>query len=164
MPHHGAITRGIRTGAAAAAVALLVAGCAGFPGKPIAPKVELAAVRVQSLSAGEVRLAVRLDVDNPNAFALDIARIDAEIDVNGVPLAVATLPAPVSVAAATKTDVLLELSSRLDQLARVLARTDGSGRMPYTVTGTAVLGNGTRLPFARRGELPVGDWLQGRRR
>jgi hypothetical protein len=36
--------------------------------------------------------------------------------------------------------------------------------MPYDITGTAVLGNGTRLPFARRGELPVGDWLQGRRR
>jgi hypothetical protein len=84
--------------------------------------------------------------------------------VNGVQLAVATLPAPVSVAAATKTGVLLELHSRLEQLARVLERVDGSGRMPYAVTGTAVLGNGTRLPFARRGELPVGDWLQGRRR
>jgi LEA14-like dessication related protein len=72
-------------------------GCAGLPLKPLPPKVELAAVRVQGLAAGDLRLAVKLDVDNPNPFALDIARIDAEINVNGTQLALATLPAPVSV-------------------------------------------------------------------
>ena len=159
---HGGARAG-RTGAVVAC-ALLIAACAGLPLKPLPPKVELAAVRVQSLVAGDLRLAVKLDIDNPNPFALDIARIDAEINVNGTQLAVATLPAPVSVAASTTTGVELELRSRLEQLARVLERADGSGRMPYEVTGTAVLGDGTRLPFARRGELPVGDWLQGRRR
>jgi LEA14-like dessication related protein len=164
MPRPGAIARGTRIGSAAAVCVLLLAGCAGLPGKPLPPKVELVGVRVQSVAAGDLRLAVKLDVDNPNPFALDIARIDAEINVNGTQLAAATLPAPVSIAAAATTAVDLELRSRLDQLARVLERADGSGRMPYAVTGTAVLGDGTRLPFARRGELPVGNWLQGRRR
>jgi hypothetical protein len=161
-----AIYGGARAGRTGALVAcaLLIAACAGLSLKPLPPKVELAAVRVQGLAGGDLRLAVKLDVDNPNPFALDIARIDAEINVNGTQLAVATLPAPVSVAASATTGVELELRSRLDQLARVLERADGSGRMPYAVTGTAVLGDGTRLPFARRGELPVGDWLQGRRR
>lgn len=161
-----AICGGARAGRTGAAVAcaLLIAACAGLPLKPLPPKVELVGVRIQSLAAPELRLLVRLDVDNPNPFALDVARIDAEVNVNGTQLAVATLPAPVSVAASTTTGVELELRSRLDQLARALERADGSGRMPYALTGTAVLGDGTRLPFARRGELPVGDWLQGRRR
>jgi LEA14-like dessication related protein len=161
-----AIYGGARAGRTGALVAcaLLIAACAGLSLKPLPPKVEFAAVRVQGLAGGDLRLAVKLDVDNPNPFALDIARIDAEINVNGTQLAVATLPAPVSVAASATTGVELELRSRLEQLARVLERADGSGRMPYALTGTVVLGDGTRLPFARRGELPVGDWLQGRRR
>ena len=150
--------------AAVVACALLFAGCEGLPTKPLPPKVELAGVRVLSLAPSDLRLAVALRVDNPNAFALDVATIDAEIGVNGVKLADAKLPAPVSIAAAATTPVLLEMRSRVKDLAQVLGHADGSGRMPYEMTGTAVLGNGTRLPFSRRGELPVGDWLQGRPR
>jgi hypothetical protein len=57
-------------------------------------------------------------------------------------------------------DALLDMGD----FAGVLERRDGSGRVPYEVTGIAVLRDGARLPFARRGEMPVGDWLQGRRR
>jgi LEA14-like dessication related protein len=146
------------------AFALLVAGCGGLPTKPLPPKVALAGVRVVSLQPAELRLAVTLRIDNPNAFALDVAAIDAEIGVNGVRLAGAKLPEPVSIAAAATTPVQLELRSRVRDLAQVLERADGSGRMTYEITGTAVLGDGTRLPFARRGDLPVGDWLQGRPR
>jgi LEA14-like dessication related protein len=148
----------------AAALALLLASCGGLPAKPLPPKVELAGVRVVSLAPADLRLAVTLRIDNPNAFALEVAAIDAEIGVNGVKLAGATLPEPVSIAASATTPVQLELRSRARDLAQALQRADGSGRMPYEITGTAVLGNGTKLPFARRGELPVGDWLQGRPR
>jgi LEA14-like dessication related protein len=151
-------------GAPLLASALLVAGCGGLPTKPLPPKVDLESVRVVSLQPADLRLAVALRVDNPNGFALDVAALDAEIGVNGVRLAGAKLPEPVSIAAAATTAVQLELRSRVRDLAQVLERADGSGRMPYEITGTAVLGNGTRLPFARRGELPVGDWLQGRPR
>ena len=159
-------SRGLLAGYAAAVVVftLLLAGCAGLPAKPLPPKVELAGVRVVSLQPADLRVAVTLRIDNPNAFALDVAAIEAEIGVNGVRLAGATLPAPVSIAAVATTPVQLELHTRVRDLAQVLERADGSGRMPYDITGTAVLGNGTRLPFARRGELPVGDWLQGRPR
>lgn len=155
---------GWRAAFGAAALALLFAGCEGLPTKPLPPKVELAGVRVVNLAPADLRLAVTLRIDNPNAFALDVAAIDAEIGVNGVKLAGATLPEPVSIAASAITPVQLELRSRVKDLAQALQRADGSGRMPYEITGTAVLGNGTRLPFARRGELPVGDWLQGRPR
>jgi hypothetical protein len=105
-----------------------------------------------------------LKVDNPNAFALDIAAIDAVIAVSGSRLAEATLTAPASLAPMAATGVELEMRTRLDLLAGALQPGDGSGRVPYEVTGTAVLKDGARLPFSRRGEMPVADWLQGRRR
>ena len=33
-----------------------------------------------------------------------------------------------------------------------------------TITGIAVVQDNARLPFRRRGELPVADWLPGARR
>jgi LEA14-like dessication related protein len=156
---------GARIAVVATAVGmLLLAGCQALPGKPVPPRVELAAVRVLSLQPTDLRLAVTLRVDNPNPFALDVAAIDAEIGVNGARFAGATLPEPVSIAASAATPVVLEMRSRVKDLAQVLERAAGTGRMPYEIAGTAVLANGTRLPFARRGELPVGDWLQGRQR
>jgi LEA14-like dessication related protein len=164
MPRLRAIVAGLRVSSVAAICVLLLAACSGLPEKPLPPKVELAGVRVVSLQPSDLRLAVTLRIDNPNPFALDVAAIDAEIGVNGVRLAGAKLLEPASIAAASTTPVQLELRSRARDLAQVLERADGSGRMPYEITGTAVLGNGTALPFARRGELPVGDWLQGRPR
>jgi hypothetical protein len=153
-----------RGAGAMVACALLIAACAGLPLKPLPPKVELAGVRLLSLQPSDLRLRVGLRVDNPNAYALDIASIDAVISVNGTRLADAVLPAPVSIAAAAVTGVELEMRTRLDLLAGALQPGDGSGRVPYEVTGTAVLKDGARLPFSRRGEVPVADWLQGRRR
>jgi LEA14-like dessication related protein len=159
----GAGARAARTGAVAAC-ALLVAACVGLPLKPLPPKVEIAGVRLLSLQPADLRLRVLLKVDNPNAYPLDIDGIDAVIAIHGVRLADARLPAPVSLAPSTVTGVELEMRTRLDLLANALERGDGTGRVPYEVTGTAALRDGVRLPFSRRGEMPVGDWLPGRRR
>ena len=163
MARPAAIGRDFRAGAVFAC-ALLLAGCAGFATRPLPPQVEVTGLRVLSLQPSDLRVRVGLRVDNPNAFALDVAAVDASIAVNGVQLAEATLPAPVTIAAAGISGVELELRTRLEHLVRVVERGDGAGRVPYDVTGTAVLRDGTRLPFARRGDVPVGEWLQGRRR
>jgi hypothetical protein len=104
-----------------------------------------------------------LEVGNPNTFAIDLDAIDAIVLVDGVRLATATLPAPVSLPAGTARGVELALRVRFAQLAAVLERAGGAS-FPYEVTGTAALGDGTRLPFARRGELSLGEWLQERTR
>lgn len=116
-------------------------------------------------SAG-VRLSVMLAVGNPNTFAIDldaIDAIDAIVPVDGVRLATATLPAAVSLPAGTARGVELALRVRFAQLGAGQERVRGA-RFPYEVTGAAAPGDGTRLPFARRGEPSLGEWLQDRTR
>jgi len=147
----------------ALACLLVAAGCAGLLAPPLPPRVEGVSVRLQSLESTGVRLSVMLEVGNPNTFAIDLDAIDAIVLVDGVRLATATLPAPVSLPAGTARGVELALRVRFAQLAAVLERAGGAS-FPYEVTGTAALGDGTRLPFARRGELSLGEWLQERTR
>jgi LEA14-like dessication related protein len=146
------------------AVAQLVGGCAGLSRQPLPPKVEITGVRLSSVQPSDLRLRVGLRVDNPNAFALDIASIDALIAINGVRFAEATLANPVTLAPAAATGVELDIRTRLDLIASVLEHAGGAAPVPYEVSGNATLQDGLRLPFARRGELPVAQWLQGARR
>jgi LEA14-like dessication related protein len=147
-----------------AGCALLLAACGVLPTKPLPPKVELIGVRVGRLQLTDMKLQLALDVHNPNAYALSVASIDADIVVNGARLASASLPAPVTLQAAGATRVELDLRTEVDKLIGVLDRAPGSGPLAYEITGTAVVQDGLRLPFVRRGELPVAAWMPGARR
>jgi LEA14-like dessication related protein len=144
--------------------ALLLTACTTLPRNPLPPKVEFAGVRVALFQLGDVRLRVALDVHNPNAYALSVASIDAEIKINGVSLANAALPAPATLPAATTSRVDLELRTAIDKLVGVLDRLPQTGTVPYEISGTAVVQDGWRLPFSRRGELPAAAWTPGVRR
>jgi LEA14-like dessication related protein len=152
-----------RRNAIVGCAAFLVA-CAFLPPRPLPPKVEFVGVRVGRLNLADLRLRMMLDVHNPNAYALRVESIDAEIAVSGVPLANASLPSAVALPPAAVTRVELDLRTGLDKLAVAIERSPGPGPVPYEITGIAVVQDGMRLPFTRRGELPVAQWLPGGRR
>jgi hypothetical protein len=141
--------------------ALLLAACTTLPLKPLPPKVEFVGVRVGRLQLADMQLRVMVDAYNPNAYALRVDAIDAEIRVNGELLASAALPAPVTLAPAATSRVDLDLRTGLDRLVVSLGRLPPSGPIPYEITGLAVVQDGWRLPFARRGELPAAAWTPG---
>lgn len=152
---------GHRPAAVALAAVLVAAACAVLPAKPLAPAVALAQVRVLRLQPGNVALRVTLDVDNPNAYPLAVATLDASLAVNGSPLADVTLPDPVTLPAAAATRVDLDVATTLDRVVEALRRGGaGSGTLPWEVAGTATLGDGMRLPFSRRGALPLPEWAR----
>ena len=99
-----------------------------------------------------------LNVQNPNAFAVPVQNLDAEIAIEGLRTASARLPAPVVLAASGDTRVELEASADAALITPLLARILRSGRVAYVIAGTAVLGDGRQLKYRREGEL-TGDLL-----
>jgi LEA14-like dessication related protein len=145
------------------AALLLVAGCAALAPRPLPPKVELAGLRVTRLAPADTRIRIALDVQNPNAYALAVSALDATVTVEGERLAIATLASPVTLAATADTRVELEARTDFAAVAAVADRVARERKARYEVAGSAVVQDGLRLPFAKRGELPVGDLLGARK-
>jgi LEA14-like dessication related protein len=146
-----------------AAALLLVAGCAALAPRPLPPKVELAGLRITRLAPADTRIRIALDVQNPNAYALAVSALDATVTVEGERFATATLASPVTLAAAADTRVELEARTDFAAVAAVADRLARERRARYEVAGSAVVQDGLKLPFAKRGELPVGDLLGARK-
>ena len=151
-----------RHGASLALIAL-AAGCAVLSPKPLPPRVTLEAVRVTRLAVTDARFTVTLAVHNPNAYDLAVNALDARLAVEGEPLLDGRLAAPAVFAAGTATRIDIEARTTLAAVAMAWERISRRPVVRYEVTGTAVVQDGLRLPFARSGELPVGDLL-GRKR
>jgi LEA14-like dessication related protein len=92
-------------------------------------------------------------VRNPNAFPLEVATLDYALAINDKAVAAGALPRGVALAANATTVVDADL--RID-FAAFRTAMDGIVRrstVRYELTGTAVLRDGTRLPFKRGGEI-----------
>jgi hypothetical protein len=139
--------------ALAAGGALVAAGCTPFGLRPEPPEATIDTITLVRVSADGADLGLRLAVRNPNAFSLDIARLDYALAIGERGVANGALARPVRLAASATTlvdaDVRVDFTafrSALDGIAR-------SGQLSYEFSGTAVLSDGTRLPFRRRAEL-----------
>jgi LEA14-like dessication related protein len=145
--------------AASLALVAMVAGCAALAPKPLPPTVELAGLRVTRLAPADTRLRVALTVRNPNAYALGLSALDATMTIEGERFATGALVAPVTVAASGEARVELDVRTDLFAVAVVTDRVSKERKARYELTGSAVVQDGMRLPFTRRGELPVADLL-----
>jgi LEA14-like dessication related protein len=133
--------------------ALALAGCAGIAPRLAAPEVRAASVRIVQIALPEARFLIDLLLYNPNTVAIALAGLDATLTVEGQKVGEARLAQPVTLAASGETPVSLETRANavaaLGALALTIARE--SPALRYEVTGVAVLTDGTRFPFARRG-------------
>ena len=145
------------------ALGVALAGCAALAPKPLPPKVELDGLRVTRLAPADTRLKVALRVLNPNAYALTVSALDATMTIEGQRFATGTLATPVTLEASAETRIELDVRADLLAVAAVADRVSKERKARYEVTGSAVVQEGRRLPFAKRGELPVGDLLGFRR-
>jgi LEA14-like dessication related protein len=137
----------------------ILAGCAAIAPKPLPPTVQLESLRVTRLAPADTRLRVALRVRNPNAYALGLSSLEATMSIEGERFAAGGLVEPVTIAAAAETRVELEVRTDFGAVAAVADRVTKERRARYEMNGTAIVQDGMRLPFAKRGELPVGDLL-----
>lgn len=135
----------------------LLAACATFPtSRPTPPTVKVLSVNALKLGLREQKLALQLQINNPNPFDLPlqtlsfVASLDATDIAQGVSTEPVTLPA--------KGDALLvvEVSTKLNRaLGRLLLlASDPNTSVNYDIKGFVKLANWpTRIPFNVDGNL-----------
>ena len=145
--------RDCTTFVAALAALLALAGCAPLT-RIEAPEVVNLAVRNVEIRLPTIRVDTELTLRNPNAVAVSIASLDADLEIGGERAGTLKLAAPVTLPAAGSAS--LELSAVGDAAVALsgLGRALGSGRpLDYALKGALVLADGRTFPFVRRGQV-----------
>jgi LEA14-like dessication related protein len=123
-----------------------------------APRVGLEAVRVTSITASGVEVALSLDVENPNARAIRIDGLDFTIEVSGIMVADGHTLEPVEIAGSGSGLAKIMATSSFANWSAVARRLAGRTSIDYVITGTAQV-NGSALPFSRRGAIDTSALL-----
>lgn len=141
--------------AAASATALGLAGCAALPGSE-PPRVHVVGIERLEGEGLELRLALKLRVQNPNALPLDYDGIALDLEVNGLPLASGVSNAVGSVPRFGEAIVTVPVSVSLTAAVRqVLGMLDGQprGALPYVLRGRLAGGVFGSAAFSSQGTL-----------
>lgn len=147
-------------------LALLLVLCLSLAAcsKPQAPTVTARSARVTASTPTGVRLALELDVHNPNAFPLLVESVEGTLAIaGGAEIGRGTARPATDIPAQGSSAVTSELTVPWSNLAALAPFALSGAPVPYTFTGRARVG-GKRLnvavPFTLRGELSREQLLQ----
>jgi LEA14-like dessication related protein len=134
---------------------LLVTACVPFAQQFESPEVTLETLRILRIVDAQAELSIGLRIVNPNTYALPVDKVEFDVLIDARPAAsgrtvhVDPLPA--------KGEAKVEISGRVDVAAVATALMTIGSQLPvdYIVKGTITLTDGTALPFARKGRIPV---------
>ncbi len=134
---------------------LILSACTAARSKIEPPTITLDSIRVGRVAEAKADVSLRLTLANHNEFELPIDRVEFDVTLDGRPAvtgrSVRVDPLPPG------GEAKVELGGRVDTTAVATAlMTLGSQLpVPYAVSGTLTLKNGTALGFSRNGEIPV---------
>ena len=143
------------------ATALLVAGCTPFGQQFQSPEVTLETLRILRVADAKADLLIGLRVVNPNTYALPVEKVEFDVTIDGRPAGTSRSihmdPLP------PHGEAKVELSGRVDIAAIATALMSLGSQLPidYVVIGTLTLSDGTAVPFARKGRVPVARFDRG---
>jgi len=140
---------------AACAALLLASACTGMRSKIEPPQITLETVRVVRIAEGKADLSASLRLANRNDFELAIDAIEFDLQLDGRP-AVSSRTVHVD-ALPPGGEAKVDLAGRIDvaAVATALMTLGSQLPVPYVLSGTVTLRNGTALAFSRKGEIPV---------
>lgn len=136
-------------------MALILGSCAALPSLD-PPRVTLAGIDDVAMEGMEMRLVVRLRVQNPNGLAIDYDGVDVKLDLNGRTVARGVSDQAGSVPRFGEALVALPVTiSMLDLGRQALRMFQGDQRMHYAIEGKlgSPLFGATR--FHSEGELQL---------
>lgn len=143
--------------ALAALLSLLMAGCAALPGRdPL--RVELVGIEPIEGQGLELRLAVKLRVQNPNDAPVEYDGTALELEVNGKTLATGVNDQRGSVARYGETVLVVPVSiSAMNAVRQALVFTDGTPReaVPYVLRGKLAGGAFGAVRFTKEGSIAL---------
>ena len=150
--------------AAFAALLIGLTGCGGLPRKIEPPSVSLSDVRLVDMNLLEQTFAIKLRVQNPNAFDIPIRGLTYALELNGSEVAHGVNDQSVTFPALgeqfVEVNATTNLSNILTQLGE-LARNGVNAR--YRVRGNFRAGSGLNsvipIPFDQKGEVGLGGLM-----
>ncbi|HWZ72520.1 MAG TPA: LEA type 2 family protein [Casimicrobiaceae bacterium] len=150
----------LRTAVTIAALALAfsaLAACASLGTRLAAPKVTVESISVGGIQGADAVVTLSLRVENPNAIELLVQSLQFGLSINDIALTRGATTQGETIAAGGYSVIRLETRTNMKAVLQVIALS-ASGRLPslqYALDGEAIVQNGIRLPFARRGDIPL---------
>lgn len=145
--------------------ALVLAGCAALqPNDPL--RVEVVGIEPAESQGLELRLAIKLRIQNPNEGAVSFDGTALELDVNGKTLATGVSDQKGSVPRYGESILVVPVSiSAMNAVRQALVFTDGKQRdeLPYVLRGKLAGGAFGTVRFTKEGSIGIGA-LTGSRR
>ena len=143
--------------AVAALLSLVLAACAAFPGRdPL--RVELVGIEPIEGQGLELRLAVKLRVQNPNDGAVEYDGTALDLEVNGRTLATGVSDQRGSVPRFGEAVLVVPVSiSAMNAVRQALVFTDGTPReaVPYVLRGKLAGGAFGAVRFTKDGSIAL---------
>lgn len=136
-------------------LAVAVAGCAGLGKKLIQePKVEIESVQVKGVDGKGATVVFDLQIQNPNAFALEVDALKYDVEIAGKRLASGELKSPAKVDANTTSTVSLPIPVKFSDLFASVWALAEKGKSHYVIKGEATFGI-IEIPFENQGEITL---------
>jgi LEA14-like dessication related protein len=135
---------------------LLLSGCAYMGVRTEPPRVHLVGMQLQQAELFEQRYLLRLRIQNPNDFALNIRGLDFQVQVNGERFADGVSSQALEIPAYGEGLAEVAVSSSLWSLARQIRDMGegGPGQMEYRIHGRiALTGHALPVSFESTGDL-----------
>ena len=119
------------------------------------PQVTLETVRVVRFADSKAEVVLGLRISNPNPYALPLDHVEFDVLLDGRTAASGRSVRVERLAA--RAEAKVDISGRVDvaAVATGLMSIGSQLPVPYTIKGTITLEDGTTLPFARTGRIPV---------
>ena len=140
-------------------IAAALAGCSGMPLRPDPPIISLAGLSPIEIGLFEQRYLVRLRIQNPNSYALPIARVSYKIEINDREFAHGVSRKGVTIPRQGEGVLELEVVSNLQALLAQLNSLMGaeSPGLSYRLSGDISLVNRAfKIPFEREDTVYLG--------
>jgi LEA14-like dessication related protein len=134
-----------------------LAACASFGARLAAPKVTVESISVGGIRGNEAMVTLSLRVENPNVIDLALQSLRFGLSINDIALTSGATVQGETIAAGGSAVIELETRTNINAVLQLIALS-ASRRMPslqYALDGEAIVQNGIRLPFARRGDIPL---------
>lgn len=125
---------------AVALAAVVVAGCAGLQDLARVafqqPKLTFRTASIQSLDLEGATVGFQFDLENPNGFGVDVARIGYQVEADGSRIASGDLPGGLAVRAKATSPITFPVRVRYrDVPGIVLLLKSGKQEIPYRLSG-----------------------------
>jgi LEA14-like dessication related protein len=143
---------------------LMLSGCGGLPSKIDPPSVSLSDLRIVDMNLLEQTFAIKLRVQNPNAFDIPIHGLNYALELNGSEIAHGVNNQSVTFPALGEQIVEVNATTNLSSLLSQLGELAKNGmNASYRVRGNFRAGSGLNsiipIPFDQKGEVGLGGLM-----